>query len=189
MWRTNKRIGFDDRLITIIGVAVGAFIIPIVFFGLRFAKPPYFTWNAYITTLIITAVVWLGNRYIMIWSRYRYPQFSDVRRRLMVQSLAMLIFTLLANNILGYLLDGICGLREPGGYPGHSLSDIILNSNAAALFCTLTAVAIYEGISSDPGGIASGCHSCGNNFDLATGKSVERQQWRAGIVSGRSPRG
>ena len=146
MWRTNKRIAFDDRLITIIGVVLGAFIIPIVFFGLRFAKPPYFTWNAYLTTLIITAVVWLGNRYIMIWSRHRYPQFNDVRRRLMIQSLVMLIFTLLVNNILGYLLDGICGLREPGGYPGHTLSDIILNSNSAALFCTLTAVAIYEGI-------------------------------------------
>lgn len=144
MWQTNGKIGFDDRLIALITIPLASFIIPIVFFGLRFGRQPFFTWNAYLTTFVITAVVWLGNRYIMIWARGYYPQFSDVRKRLLVQSLLMLVFTLLSNNILGYLLDGICGLREPGGYPGHTFGDIILNSNAAALFCTVTVTAIYE---------------------------------------------
>jgi two-component system, LytTR family, sensor kinase len=146
MWRSNAKIGFEDRLVTLVAVPVASFIIPIVFFGLRFTRPPYFKWSAYLTTFIITTVVWLGNRYIMIWARNRYPQFRDVRRRLMIQSSAILVFTLVANNVLGYLLDGICGLRSPNGYPGHTLSDIIINSNAASLFCTLTVVAIYESI-------------------------------------------
>ncbi len=144
MWQTNGKIGFDDRLIALITIPLASFIIPVVFFGLRFGRQPFFTWNAYLTTFVITAVVWLGNRYVMIWARGHYPQFSDVRKRLLVQSVVMLVFTLLSNNILGYLLDGICGLREPGGYPGHTFGDIILNSNAAALFCTVTVTAIYE---------------------------------------------
>jgi two-component system, LytTR family, sensor kinase len=144
MWRANGKIGFDDRLIALITIPLASFIIPVVFFGLRFGRQPFFTWNAYLTTFVITAVVWLGNRYVMIWARGHYPQFSDVRKRLLVQSVVMLVFTLLSNNILGYLLDGICGLREPGGYPGHTFGDIILNSNAAALFCTVTVTAIYE---------------------------------------------
>jgi len=146
MWQANSKIGFDDRIIAPVAVPLISFIIPIVFFGLRFNKPPYFTWNAFLTTLIITTVVWLGNRYIMIWARSRYPLFSIVRKRLMIQSLFMLVFTLLANNILGYLLDDICGLREAGGYTGHTVSDVILNSNAAALFCTFAVVAVYESI-------------------------------------------
>jgi LytS/YehU family sensor histidine kinase len=82
----------------------------------------------------------------MIWARRRYPQFAHVKKRLLIQSLVILVFTLLANNILGNLLDGICGLKEAGGYPGHTISDIILNSNSAALFFTLAIVAIYESI-------------------------------------------
>jgi two-component system, LytTR family, sensor kinase len=146
MWRADSKIGFDDRLVTLIAVPVLSFIIPIVFFGLRFDRPPYFKWNAYLTTFIITAVVWIGNRYIMIWARKRYPQFANVRKRLLIQSLAILIFTLLSSNILGNLLDGICGLKKEGGYPGHTMSDIVLNSNSAAFFCTLAVVAVYESI-------------------------------------------
>jgi hypothetical protein len=140
MWRANSKIGFDDRLVTLIAVPILSFIIPIVFFGLRFNRPPYFIWGAYLTTFIITAAVWVGNRYIMIWARRRYPQFAIVRKRLLIQSLAILIFTLLSNNILGKLLHGICGWGKEGD-PEH-----IFNSNAAALFCTLAGVAVYESI-------------------------------------------
>jgi hypothetical protein len=146
MLRVNSKIGFDDRLVTLIAVPVLSLIIPIVFFGLRFNRPPYFILNAYLTTFIITAVVWVGNRYIMIWARKRYPQFVNVRKRLLIQSLAILIFTLLFSNICGMLLDGICGLSKPGAYPGHTLSDITLNSNSAAFFCTLAVVSVYESI-------------------------------------------
>jgi two-component system, LytTR family, sensor kinase len=141
MWHTNSKIGFDDRLITFLVVPLASFIIPIVFFGLRFDRQPYFTWNTYLTTLIITTVVWLGNRYIMIWSRTRYPYFETVKKRLLVQSLVMLVYTLLANNFMNYFLTDVCGLKHNHGF---SDSDIAVNANAAALFCTLTVVAIYE---------------------------------------------
>lgn len=145
MWRTNSRISFDDRVVTIILLPLASFIVPIIFFGMSFTKEPYFTWNVYLNTIIITTVIWLGNRYIMIWARTRYPDFEDVRQRLMVQSVAMIIYTLISNNLLGFILDA-CGLKEFHASGKHNLTDIITMSNAAALFCTLTVVAIYESI-------------------------------------------
>jgi two-component system, LytTR family, sensor kinase len=146
MWRTNSKIGFDDRLVTVILIPLASFIIPIVFFGMSFWRYPYFTWNVYLKTLIITTVIWLGNRYIMIWARARYPDFQDVKKRLLVQSVVMIAYTLVSNNLLGFALDA-CGLKESHfNTPGYGLTDIITTSNVAALFCTLTVVAIYESI-------------------------------------------
>ncbi len=145
MWRTNAKIGFDDRLVTIILVPVASLIIPLVFFGMRFGGAPYFTWNVYLSVLIITAFIWLGNRYIVIWARTRYPDFADVRKRLWVQSAVMFVYTIAANNILGYILD-ICGLKHEHHFEGFNWFTIITNSNAAAIFCSLTVVAIYESI-------------------------------------------
>jgi sensor histidine kinase YesM len=144
MWHTNVKIGFDDRLVTIILIPVASFIIPLIFFGMSFSHEPYYTWNVYLNVFIITSVIWLGNRAIMIWARGRYPNFVDARQRLIVQSLVMLVYTIVFNNLLGWFLD-ICGLREFHHHE-HGLTEIITTSNAAALFCTLTVVAIYESI-------------------------------------------
>lgn len=141
----NSKIGFDDRLVTIILVPVASLIIPFVFFGMRIDKEPYFTWKVYLSVLIMTGVIWTGNRYIMIWARTRYPDFEQVRRRLYVQSGVMLVYTLVVNNTLGYLLD-ICGLKERHHHPNYDWYSVITTSNVAALFCTLTVVAIYESI-------------------------------------------
>jgi len=145
MWRTSSKIGFSDRWVTVIMIPVVSLVIPIVFFGMRFDRAPYFNWKAYLSVVIITTVIWLGNRYIMIWARTRYPQFELVRKRLLVQSLTMLVYTLVSNNLLGYVLDA-CGLKEHGTVPWHDVLTVVINSNAAAIFCTLTVVAIYESI-------------------------------------------
>ncbi|MFI5130440.1 MAG: sensor histidine kinase [Chitinophagales bacterium] len=144
MRHPNTRIGFDDRLVTIILVPVAALIIPFIFFGMRFNKQPYFTGKVYLGVLIITAAIWLGNRYILIWARNRYPTFEEVRKRLLVQSVSMLVYTIVTNNVLGYILD-VCGLKGEH-YEGYSWVEVITNSNAAAIVCTLTVVAIYESI-------------------------------------------
>jgi hypothetical protein len=145
MWRTNAKIGFDDRLVTLVLVPLTSFIVPIIFFNRRFDSAPYFTWSVYLYTSIIKTAIWLGNRYIMIWSRNRYPQFQQVKRRLRIQSLIMLAYTVITNNVLGYILD-VCGLKEIHPATGNQLTDIITISNAAAIFCSLTVVAIYESI-------------------------------------------
>ncbi|MEP7106513.1 MAG: histidine kinase [Ferruginibacter sp.] len=142
MWRTNCKIGFDDRIVMLFVLPVLSFIIPIVFFGCRINRYPYFGWDKYFTTLIITILLWIGNRYILIWSRSRYPLFKDTRRRLFVQSLLMFLFTVAGNNFLGYLSDDI--FFKDGG--NHFRTDTLINSNSAALFCTIMIIAIYESV-------------------------------------------
>jgi hypothetical protein len=142
MQRSHPKIGFNDWPLIIAGVVIIPFIIPFVFFGARINRPPYFNWSIYWVSAVTTAIIWIGCRFIMIWARGLYPDFAENKRRLYVQSASMLGFTLLANNVTGFLLKDVC-LQN---YPSHSNTDIILDSNFAAIFCTLVVVAIYETI-------------------------------------------
>ena len=139
----NNKIGFDDRRVLLIMIPTLSFIIPIVFFGMRFQREPFYTWKMYVTTFVITAFISIGNRFIMIWARTKYPQFSENKKRLIVQSSVMLIYTTIITNVLGYLSRDFCNISS-NGYPGHTLNDTLINSNSTSIFCTLTVVAIYE---------------------------------------------
>ena len=141
--RTNNcRIGFDDRLVMLGVIPVLSFIIPIVFMGCRFGRYPLFTWDKYITTLVITSVLWIGSRQIMIYSRKKYPLFNDVRKRLVFQSVNMLVFTLVFNNLLGYVADHLVFNNAPM----HTGIDMLISTNSAAIFCSIMIIAIYESI-------------------------------------------
>src|SRR5687767_1732194 len=142
MRKHNCRIGFNDGLLMAIGIPVLAFIIPIVFFDCRFNRPPYLTWDKYLATLGITAAIWLGNRYIMIYSRRKYPLFDEVRKRIFFQSAIMLVFTIIANSILGQLASDI--FNKDGTF--LSQADKLIHSNSAAIFCTIMIIAVYESI-------------------------------------------
>ena len=142
MHKTNDKIGFDDRIIMLTAIPVLSFIIPIVFIGCRFSREPLFTIDRYIVTIVITTFLWVGDRFIMIYSRTRYPVFSEVRKRLIFQSGTMLAFTLLFTNLLSYTADLI--LAKSGEY--YFKTDPLISTNSAALFCSITIIAIYETI-------------------------------------------
>lgn len=142
MRRTKDKIGFNDGWLMVLGILGLSFIIPIVFFGVRFGRAPQFKFAVFITCLATILTIWVGNRYIMIWARKRYPDFDQVRKRFAVQFSIMGLFTLVANNLLGYFFKDVCVTN----LPGHSPLDILINSNFASLFCSLTVIAIYESI-------------------------------------------
>ena len=142
----NSKIGFNDWLVMLIGIPLFSSLIPIIFFGWRIGRPPYYPWNAYWPCFIITAIIWISCRFIMIWTRRRYASFALVRKRLIVQSVLILTAALLTNNIVGLFLEDICKdliqLRQGQFNPG----DAAINSNAATIFSTMLVVAIYESI-------------------------------------------
>ena len=142
MRKYNCRIGFNDGLLMAIGMPLFSFIIPIVFFNCRFNRPPVLTWEKYFTTFLIILVIWLGNRYIMIYSRKKYPLFDGVRKRLVFQSVLMFVFTVTSNTIMGIFTKSIF-VDE---HLNLSETDVIIHSNSAALFCTILIIAIYESI-------------------------------------------
>ena len=139
----NNKIGFDDRKLIALMIPLLALLIPFVFFGLRLHREPYFDFKFYITTIITTSSVWLGNRYIMIWSRTKYPLYEETKTRMKFQTLLMIVYTIIATNFTGWTLKDYCGF-ENINIPGRSLGDILFNSNSASFFSTLTIVAIYE---------------------------------------------
>lgn len=144
MWLKNDKLGYKELVVALIMIPLASAIIPFVFFSCRLHRAPYFTWKIYVSTFIVTAVIWGGNRFIMLWARKKYPQFSNVRRRLVIQSLLMLIFTLIATNSVGYFLHDFCGLIDYSSNNKNAMEDVIINSNNAALFCSLTVAALYE---------------------------------------------
>jgi len=124
----NSKIGFNDWLVMLIGIPLFSSLIPIIFFGWRIGRPPYYPWNAYWPCFIITAIIWISCRFIMIWTRRRYASFALVRKRLIVQSVL--------------ILKDLIQLRQGQFNPG----DAAINSNAATIFSTMLVVAIYESI-------------------------------------------
>jgi len=55
----------------------------------------------------------------------------------------MFIYTVIGNNLLGYIMDDIV-FRSTS--LSHFRADILIGSNSAAIFCTITIIAIYESI-------------------------------------------
>ncbi len=142
MKKHNCRIGFNDGVLMITGIPLMAFIIPIVFFNCRFNRPPYLTLDKYFATLLITSILWIGNRYIMIYSRKKFPLFDDVRKRIFYQSVWMLLFTVSSNMILGQVFEKTF-MDETLNF---TVADKLIHSNSAAVFCTIMIIAVYESI-------------------------------------------
>jgi two-component system, LytTR family, sensor kinase len=143
MRRTNCKIGFNDGWLMLFTIPVLSFIVPLVFMGCRFNRHPFFTWDRYFTTFFIIVALWVGDRMIMIWSRGKFPNFTDVRKRLIHQSVFMFLFTVIGDNLLGWLMNDIYFSKANGG---QFNTDVFISSNSAAIFCTIMIIAVYESI-------------------------------------------
>lgn len=139
----NRRIGFDDTRHMLVLIPLLSALIPVVFFGARFNDPKTYNGMMFLQTFLVTAVIWTGNRWILIAARSRYPDFADVRRRLLVQSTGMLLYTVSATTLLTIGLGNLCAMMAAGQRP-LSPTDHIISANTTSLFCTLLVAALYE---------------------------------------------
>jgi len=119
-----------------------SFIVPIVFFGCRFNRQPYFDLRQYATSFLVISLLWIANRYILIWCRKRYPIFSQVRKRLVLQSVLMFSFTILGDNILHIVIQQTIFKHQVNIFN----PDDFIGRIAASVFCVIMIVAIYESI-------------------------------------------
>lgn len=143
MKRTNCKIAFNDLPLMLFAIPVLSFIVPIVFFGCRFNRQPYLSWTQYIITFVVVTILWAAARYILIWCRTRYPLFKQVRKRLLIQSSAMLGFTIAGDNLLHFI---IVRFIYPDGSIALFNTDELINRTAADVFCVITIMCIYESI-------------------------------------------
>lgn len=94
-------LGFNDTWFMLLGIPVLGFLTPIVYVGVRFHRPPYYTWQAFVFTTLLTAIFWLGNRMVLIRLRRKYPSFDQSRKRVLVTAGAMFLFTMIVANFNG----------------------------------------------------------------------------------------
>ncbi len=143
MRRTNCKIAFNDLPLMLFAIPVLSFIIPIVFFSCRFNRQPYFRWEEYPVTFIVISLLWVANRYILIWCRTRYPLFKEVRKRLFIQVSLMLSFTVAGDNLLHVILrktifqDNTVSIFD---------TDQLISRISADVFCVIMIMCIYESI-------------------------------------------
>lgn len=143
MIKPCRHIGFNDRWLMLIGIPLLSFIIPFVFFNCSYSRPPLMTWSKFLSTTLITATIWIGNRNIMIYSRKRYPSFALVKKRIRFQALVMFSYTILASMVLGMLLERFFVEDEVIVF---TWTDKLVHANSASLFCTIMIIAIYESV-------------------------------------------
>jgi two-component system LytT family sensor kinase len=136
----KDRICWDDKWAMVVSIPIISLLIPYVFFGIRFTRPPQLTFPIFVSTLIISTVIWIGNRAIMIWSRNKYPQMGQLKKRLLIQSLLMFLFTLTAGLGVGLLLEDFSNMHSAG----ISQNDEIIGSINSSLFTTIAITSIYE---------------------------------------------
>jgi two-component system, LytTR family, sensor kinase len=97
----REALGFNDTWFLVLGIPLLGFITPIIYVGVRFHRPPYYVWQSFVFTTLITAIFWLGNRMILIVLRRKYPAFEDSRKRIFITAFFMLIYTLIVANLNG----------------------------------------------------------------------------------------
>lgn len=133
-------ICWNDTWAIIIGAPLVSLMVPFVFFGIRFNKAPQYTFPIYITTLLVTLTIWLGNRAIMIWARRRFTEVEQLKKRLIIQSILMLIYTPISSLLVGYLLEDYCSLRKIG----LPEDEVLISSLTSSIFTTIAITSIYE---------------------------------------------
>jgi len=80
--RLKEVLGFDDRIVLLIGIPVVAFLVPLLFFDATLADGIIAYLPKFVTSLIYTMAYWFSVRAIIIYIRRRFPDYKDTTKRL-----------------------------------------------------------------------------------------------------------
>ncbi len=94
----------NDRTLRLVGIPLLSLLIPLSrhfqeFWQLKATAGMYL-----IVSFCTTTSLWEGNRYIMVWMRRRFPNYSQTARRLLGEGALALIYTLVATFLLDQVL-------------------------------------------------------------------------------------
>ncbi|MDZ4822807.1 MAG: histidine kinase [Flavobacteriales bacterium] len=131
-------IGFNDRWFMVFAIPLLALIMPALFLGLSWQESLAYFFQSVIPSVGFTALFWLGDRYIVILHRKRFPGIEQLKRRLVVQSIAIIIYTMLVAWVLRFVEDKIPNnpwAHAEGGY---------WKTFGSSIFITALVTTIYE---------------------------------------------
>ncbi|MBL7942311.1 MAG: hypothetical protein JNM00_06075, partial [Flavobacteriales bacterium] len=84
---------FSDYWFMALAIPVVAYLMPVLFFGASFKQ----SWDCLISGPVqgigFTALFWLGDRYLIMLHRRKFPQSVQLKKRLFRQYTAIVIYT------------------------------------------------------------------------------------------------
>ena len=132
-----KYLGFDDHLLTIIGVPLVGFLMPILFFdaSLKDGLIGYLPkWGG---STYFSFMYWMGTRWVLIYVRKRYPEFTDAHKRILMQVVYAVVYALVISQVSQLFI-------EPFIFRNHEEPGI--SGVAATYGIIFLMIAIYESI-------------------------------------------
>lgn len=133
MRKNETALGFNDRWFVLLGIPLMGFLTPIMYLGVTFTREPRYSWLIFAFSTAITAIFWLGNRWIIIRMRKKFPQLSQAPKRIFLTCLLMFVYTFTVSNFNGFTPPLWSKIQLP--YP---------DLNVLGIINTLIIAGIYE---------------------------------------------
>ena len=139
--RAERRriIGFNDYPLMAIGILVFSFFFPFFIFNINPSDGLMLFFSCIGISAAHILVYWFVERYMVIFIRRKYPLIEDYKKRLIIQSVAVVISTLL----LSYLAEftELCFDEVPKEFNVSFLTKYV-----GSLVITTIIISIYEGV-------------------------------------------
>jgi sensor histidine kinase YesM len=124
-----------------IGVPLLAIFMPVVFFGLSVEDGFECLTSNWVGGLIFTSTYWIGDRYILIFFRKKYPSVSSITKRVLFTALAIIIYTIVVMVLVTAFMNFI----------GFDPSEMKANTSfaralTASLITTAIVLLLYESV-------------------------------------------
>lgn len=95
-WNQDRHyLGFNDLPFMIFGIPLLSIMVSMMFYGVSFAESAICFFHNPIIACFFTSMFWLGDRTITIYMRKRFPDPKDLKKRLYIQGVVILLYTTL----------------------------------------------------------------------------------------------
>lgn len=102
MRNTETALGFNDKWFVLLGIPLLGFLTPMMYFGVRFTREPRYSWVILAFSVGLTTIFWLGNRWVIIKMRRKFPLLSQAPKRIAYTVLGMFAYTFAVSNFNGF---------------------------------------------------------------------------------------
>ncbi|MEM1319998.1 MAG: histidine kinase [Bacteroidota bacterium] len=138
--RTKEILGFDDRWLLLLGIPTVSALMSLLMFGQQIEEECMdIFFRCIVLSLFYVSIYWFFFRWIIIQARRIFPQNQDVVKRLILQSIVIIIGYFVMKAVITNTLDGF--LHTTLGVARARPLLMLISS----LVLTFLVIAVYEG--------------------------------------------
>ncbi|MDX2000934.1 MAG: histidine kinase [Chitinophagales bacterium] len=138
MQSSKHTLGFNDVAVRIIGIPIIAFITPFIFYDLGLHDGMAKILASFSVSSIYTLIYWHEVRFLLIFSRKKYPGILQERKRIIIQSVLILVVAATTSTLLSPIA---CFIKNG---PDNFKPIYLIADYAAALMNSALVVSVYE---------------------------------------------